>query len=445
MPDTLQHLKTRLRHLDTAMDATDNLPVQGTIVRLTGFLLEARGLQAPAGSLCTLHIKSTGRTLLAEVIGFSADLTWLMPFEEPQGIVPGTAVSATGRSLTIPVGNALLGRVLDGFGNPIDNKGPVHTDERYETWSPSINPIQRARINTPLDVGVRAVNALLTVGEGQRMGIFAGSGVGKSVLLGMFTRFTEADVVVAGLVGERGREVKEFIEENIGVENLHKTVIVAAPVDTFPLERTSAAAVATTIAEYFRDQGKKVLLIVDSLTRYAQALRQIYLTLGEMPASRGYSPSVFSRISQLVERTGNGFGDGGSITAFYTVLTEGDDPFDPVSDHARSILDGHILLSRKLAEAGHYPAIDISASISRVMNAIVSDHHRACALRFKTLYNTLQENQDIIGMDMYQAGTNPTLDEAIRHQAAIKNFLQQGVNEVSDFAAHQTALMELLS
>lgn len=425
----ISELARTITQLNEATTTAQDVVVYGTIIRISGFMLEATGLHVSVGSVCQIQVPATMRQVLCEVIGFSEELTYLMAYEEIHGILPGSKIACVAKSLRVPVGKMLRARVLNGLCEPIDNRGDITASHFYELHSATVNPINRSRITQPIDVGVRSINALLTVGQGQRLGIFAGSGVGKSVLLGMITRFTKADVVVVGLIGERGREVKEFIEENIGAENLAKTVIIAAPVDTSPLMRSNGAMVATTIAEYFRDEGLNVLLIIDSLTRYAQALRQIYLTLGEMPSGKGFSPSVFSKISQLVERTGNGTQDQGSITAFYTVLTEGDDMNDPVADHARSILDGHIVLARKLADAGHYPAIDISSSISRVMSSVVASEYLARAQLFKRLYNAWQQNQDLIKMGMYQAGTDTLVDQSITMQEKIHQFLRQGVNE----------------
>lgn len=438
-PDLIDYLKS----IEERIEATSAYMIFGNIVRISGFLLEATGLNASVGMLCYV-VMSPHQLIPAEVIGFSNQKTYLMAYQETLGITPGNRLYCTGKSLNVPVGQSLLGRSLNGLCNPIDNKGPLYTTAFYPLHAPSINPINRNRIKQPLDVGVRAINALLTVGLGQRLGIFAGSGVGKSVLLGMMTRFTSADVVVVGLIGERGREVKEFIEENVGEVNLKKTVIIAAPVDASPLERANGALSATAIAEYFRDQGLNVLLIIDSLTRYAQALRQVYLSLGELPSSKGYSPTVFAKISQLVERTGNGCGSQqGSITAFYTVLTEGDDMNDPVADHARSILDGHLVLSRKLADAGHYPAIDIASSVSRVMSSIVTKPHFQQIQRFKQLYSAYFQNQDLIKMGMYQQGADKTLDEAIFYQDKITHFLQQGTEDCSNIQSTVDSLMSL--
>jgi flagellum-specific ATP synthase len=325
----------------------------------------------------------------------------------------------------LPVGDALLGRILDAGGNPLDQLGPLKAKHYGSLNGAALNPLMRAPIDTVLDVGVRAINSMLTVGRGQRIGVFAGSGVGKSVLLGMMARYTEAEIIVVGLIGERGREVKEFIEQILGEETLKKSVVIAAPADAPALMRLQGARYACTIAEYFRDQGKHVLLIMDSLTRYAMAQREIALAIGEPPATKGYPPSVFAKLPILVERAGNGDAGGGSITGFYTVLTEGDDQQDPIADSARAILDGHIVLDRRLAEAGHYPAIDIEQSISRAMNAIVSPEHQMYARRLKQLNSRYTRNLDLINVGAYSAGSDPILDEAISKRAMLETFLQQ--------------------
>jgi flagellum-specific ATP synthase len=308
----------------------------------------------------------------------------------------------------------------------------------------SINPLSRAPILEPLDVGVGAINALLTVGRGQRMGLFAGSGVGKSVLLGMMTRYTNADVIVVGLIGERGREVKEFVQNILGEAGLSRSVVIATPADTSPLMRLHGAMLATSVAEHFRDQGKQVLLLMDSLTRFAQAQREIALAIGEPPATKGYPPSVFAKLPQLVERAGNGKVGGGSITAFYTVLTEGDDQNDPIADAARAILDGHLVLSRELAEAGHYPAIDVEASISRAMTEIVNPEHEQAARRFRQIYSTYRQNRDLISVGAYQAGSDPRIDEAVVMYPQLNNFLQQNIHQQISWAESLTGLAQSL-
>lgn len=341
------------------------------------------------------------------------------------------------------MGEALLGRIVDGAGKPLDGKGPLKVKDKVPLHGKTINPLSRAPVRQHLDVGVRAINALLTVGRGQRMGLFAGSGVGKSVLLGMMTRFTEADVIVVGLIGERGREVKEFIEDILGEQGLERAVVVASPADHSPLMRLHGAMLATSIAEYFRDQGKQVLLLMDSLTRFAQAQREIALAVGEPPATKGYPPSVFSLLPQLVERAGNGENGEGAITAIYTVLTEGDDQQDPVADAARAILDGHIVLSRQLAENGHYPAIDVEASISRVMPQVVDAKHLQLAQQFKQIYSTYRQNQDLITIGAYQAGSDRQIDEAISRFPALSSMLKQEMHVAHDWDSSIQSLQKL--
>ncbi|PIL38338.1 FliI/YscN family ATPase, partial [Massilia psychrophila] len=336
------------------------------------------------------------------------------------------------RARHLPVGMALLGRVVDGAGRPLDGLGPLGTDQMAPINARPVNPLDRAPITETLDVGVRAINAMLTVGRGQRLGLFAGTGVGKSVLLGMIARYTTADVIVVGLIGERGREVKEFIEQILGPEGRARSAVVAAPADSPPLMRLQGAAYATAIAEHFRDEGKNVLLIMDSLTRYAMAQREIALAIGEPPATKGYPPSVFAKLPVLVERAGNGVEGGGSITAFYTVLSEGDDQQDPIADAARGILDGHIVLDRHLAEAGHYPAIDIEQSISRAMHGITSTPHQHAARRLKQLYSRYQRSRDLISVGAYAAGSDPVLDQAIVLHDRIEAFLCQEIPDKVD-------------
>ncbi len=420
------------------------LVVEGRLTRMVGLTLEAVGCRAAVGERCLIAGRD-GRPVEAEVVGFSGEKTFLMPTTEVQGMVPNASVMPAGRSCALLGGPGLLGRVLDGAGRPLDGKGPLSCETPLPLEPEPINPLARARIREPLDVGVRAINALLTIGRGQRLGLFAGSGVGKSVLLGMMTRYTEADVTVVGLIGERGREVKEFTDSILGEAGMARAVVVATPADMPPLMRLHGAWLATSIAEYFRDQGMKVLLLMDSLTRFAQAQREIALAIGEPPATRGYPPSVFARLPRLVERAGNGVEGGGSITALYTVLTEGDDLHDPVADAARAILDGHIVLSRDLADAGHYPAIDIEASISRVMNDITAAAHQAQVRRFRSLYAAYRANRDLIAVGAYRRGGDPRLDEAVDYQPRLADFLQQGVEEKVTLAqslAQLTTLFE---
>ena len=426
-----ESILNRLASLSKHVDETPSYVLSGTITRISGMKLEATGITVPVGTNCKILV-SENSTVHAEVIGFSDNVTYLMATESIFGIKKGTPVITALNAQMACVGMNLLGRIIDANGNPIDRLGPLQTNEYYSLIPKSLNPLERKRISEPLDVGIRVINALLTVGKGQRLGIFAGSGVGKSVLLGMMTRFTKADVVVVGLIGERSREVKEFIEESLGEAGLSKSVVVAAPADTSPLTRINGAILATAIAEYYRDQGLDVLLIVDSLTRYAQAQREVALSVGEMPATKGFTPSVFAKLAQLVERSGNGIPGQGSITAFYTVLSEGDESHDPIADHVRSLLDGHILLSRQLADAGHYPAVDIEKSISRIMPSVVVDGQVKLANRFKKIYSAYAQNRDLINIGMYQSGTDATIDESIRYKDRMADFLIQDVNESSD-------------
>ncbi len=450
LPANTLRWQSSLRDCSQALKIADPLQVAGRITRVTGLVMEAAGLKLPIGAACRVLLDSH-IAVEAEVVGFRDDRLFLMPQGETDGVQPGSRVMplevtqlippagsldhprrrAADRGRHLPVGDGLLGRVVDAAGRPLDAHGPLRATAAASLSARAINPLARAPIDTPLDVGVRAINALLTVGRGQRMGLFAGSGVGKSVLLGMMARYTQADVIVVGLIGERGREVKEFIEEILGEDGLARSVVVAAPADAPPLMRLQGATYATAIAEHFRDQGKHVLLIMDSLTRYAMAQREIALAIGEPPATKGYPPSVFAKLPVLVERTGNGRSGSGSITAFYTVLTEGDDQQDPIADAARAILDGHIVLNRALAEAGHYPAIDIEQSISRVMHAITDEKQQQEARRLKQLVSSYQRNRDLISVGAYQRGTDPMVDEAIRLQAQIAGFLQQGIREQS--------------
>lgn len=403
------------------------MAVEGRITRMVGLTIEAVGIQANIGSRCLIE-NSNGSRVEAEVVGFAGEHMYLMPTGDIRGIGPDSHVIPTGKVYDAPVGDQLLGRVIDGAGNPLDGKGPLGTRQRMPLTGRFINPMARKPIDEPLDVGVRTINSILTVGRGQRMGLFAGSGVGKSVLLGMMTRFTTADVIVVGLIGERGREVKEFIDHILGEEGMARAVVVAAPADNTPVMRLHGASMATSIAEYFRDQGKDVLLLMDSLTRYAQAQRELGLAIGEAPATKGYPASVFAKLPQLVERAGNADEGGGSITAFYTVLTEGDDQQDPIADSARAILDGHVVLSRRLVEEGHFPAIDIEASISRAMNQVTEPEHQEAARWLKRVYSTYEKNRDLINVGAYSRGTDARIDEAIAMHPHIVEFLQQDMN-----------------
>jgi flagellum-specific ATP synthase len=417
--------------LDRTLQTVQQLPapdVEGKLTRMIGLTLEALGCQAAVGDRCEI-MGTDGASVEAEVVGFSGERLYLMPTGDIHGLKPNARVIPRAGAGFVRVGHELLGRVIDGAGEPLDGRGPVYCEDRTRLSGVPLNPLSRAPICAPLDVGVRAINSLLTVGRGQRIGLFAGSGVGKSVLLGMMARYTEADVIVVGLIGERGREVKEFIEKILGMEGLARSVVVASPADNPPLMRLHGAWRATAIAEYFRDQGQNVLLIMDSLTRFAQAQREIGLAIGEAPATKGYPPSVFARLPQLVERAGNGSRGTGSITAFYTVLTEGDDQNDPIADSARAILDGHFVLSRRIAEAGHYPAIDIEASISRVMHDIIPKPQLLNARLLRQLIATYQQNRDLIAIGAYQAGSDPRIDAAIEAWPRLQGFLQQDLHE----------------
>lgn len=418
-------------------------PVAGRLVRVVGLTLEAVGVKAHVGSQCL--VETAHGDLLAEVVGFAQDITYLMPEESLRGVMPGARVLPISSKAKVPLSMELLGRVINGVGKPLDGKGPIKSDDDYHHDSKPINPLSRRAITEVLDVGVRSINSFISIGKGQRMGLFAGSGVGKSVLMGMMTRGTTADVVVVGLVGERGREVKEFIEEILGEEGLKRAVVVAAPADNSPLMRLKGCETAVQISEYFRDQGLNVLLLLDSLTRYAQAQREIALAVGEPPATKGYPPSVFSKLPQLVERAGNGGEGQGSITAFYTVLTEGDDLQDPVADAARAILDGHVVLSRELADAGHYPAVNIEGSISRVMPMVTSQDHQELAKQLKQMYALYQQNKDLIAIGAYTKGNDPRIDQAINVLPVINFFLQQKINEVIPYDQSISQLQEIIA
>jgi flagellum-specific ATP synthase len=442
------------------------LETRGTLTRLTGLVMEAAGIRVPVGSQC--RIQQAGQApVLAEVVGFSGERAYLMPAGDIHGlssgasVVPAPAYVAVPRLgdapqdgaaapaahgagvLRLPLGDGLLGRVVDASGEPLDRQGPLRGVDALPLDRSPINAMDRDPVRQPLDTGVRAINSLLTVGRGQRLGLFAGSGVGKSVLLGMMARYTQADVIVVGLIGERGREVKEFIEDILGDDGRARSVVVAAPADAPPLLRMQGAAYATAVAEHFRDRGQHVLLLMDSLTRYAMAQREIALAIGEPPATKGYPPSCFAKLPALVERSGNGLHGVGSITAFYTVLSEGDDQQDPIADAARAILDGHIVLSRELAEAGHYPAIDVEASASRVMHNVASRAHVDSARRFRAVYSRYRKARDLVQVGAYAHGSDPQIDEAIRLQPAMVDFLQQGMHDAATLGECTAAMGRL--
>jgi len=440
------------------------LEVRGTLTRLAGLVLEAVGIRVPVGSQCWVRMRGQA-PVLAEVVGFSGDRAFLMPAGDVHGLASGASVEPapdyvavprlgerrqTPRDsaravLRLPLGDGLLGRVVDAHGHPMDYKGPMTGVTSVPLGRKPINAMDRAPVRVPLDTGIRAINALLTVGRGQRLGLFSGSGVGKSVLLGMMARYTQADVIVVGLIGERGREVKEFIEDILGEEGRARSVVVAAPADAPPLLRLQGAAYATAVAESFRDQGKHVLLLMDSLTRYAMAQREIALAIGEPPATKGYPPSCFAKLPQLVERSGNGLNGVGSITAFYTVLSEGDDQQDPIADAARAILDGHIVLSRVLAEAGHFPAIDIEQSASRVMHNVVTRAHFETARTFKAIYSQYEKGRDLVQIGAYVKGSDPAMDQAIDLHGSMMQFLRQDMSEASSMPQSLSALAQALA
>lgn len=413
----------------------------GKIIKISGFLIEAVGLKSPIGSLCEVTCEN-GSTICAEIIGFKSEVTYLMTADELSGISPDTKIKPLHHYPLIPIGNGLLGRTINSQGLPLDNLGELNDVEMEIVNFKPINPLSRALIHKPLDVGVKAINGLLTIGQGQRMGLFAGSGVGKSILLGMITKYCEADIVVISLIGERGREVKEFIEDSVGVAALKKSVIIASPADSSPLQRIKAAENATYIAEHFRNKKKRVLLLMDSITRYAHALRELGLALGEPPTAKGYPPSVFTKIPKLIERAGNGEHDNESITAIYTVLAEGDDIHDPVVDCARGILDGHIVLSRQLAELSHYPAIDLEQSISRVMDKVIDKEHLKLARLFKKSFAKYRQNKDYITLGAYHKGTDPEMDLILEKKTKMFEYLQQDSHLKFDFANCQKMLEE---
>lgn len=416
----------------------------GKLVRVVGLTLEAKGISAPLGAHCQVETTEKNVFIDAEVVGFHEELLFLMPFTEPLGIGPGARVWVSPHSSKVVISDGLLGRVLDGLGQPIDNKGPIPNPKKFALASALVNPMERGPIDKVLDTGIKAIDTCLTLGQGQRIGLMAGSGVGKSVLLGMLTRNTDADVVVIGLIGERGREVQEFIHQTLGETGLAKSVVVASPANISPVVRLKATNLTHLIAEYFRDQGKNVLLLCDSLSRVAHAQREIGLAIGEPPTAKGYPPSVFALLPRLIERAGVGRNGYGSITAVYTVLAEGDDRTDPIIDIARASLDGQVMLSRDLADAAHYPAIDLAGSISRVMNSLVNTDMLQAANRFRRLWTLYQQNQDLIQVDAYSPGSNPDLDQAIQLRPQMQNFLQQLSDESVSFADSQAQLLELV-
>jgi flagellum-specific ATP synthase len=429
-------LKRYLRRVQLAEDVKE----YGEVTQVIGLTIEANGPRANIGEICEVFATS-GKGIPAEVVGFRDQRLILMPLGDISGVGPGSLVQAGRGRLVAEVGHNLLGRVLDGLGSPMDGKGSLKGIGHYPLYSQPPEPLERQRIKEPLSVGVRAIDGLLTCGKGQRIGIFSGSGVGKSTLLGMMARNTAADINVIALVGERGREVREFIERDLGQDGLARSVVVVATSDQPALIRLKGAYTATAIAEYFRDEGYDVLFMMDSVSRFAAAQREVGLAVGEPPATRGYPPSVFAVLPKLLERTGPG--KTGTITAFYTVLVEGDDLNEPVSDTVRGILDGHIVLTRKLADRGHYPAIDVLASVSRVMPEVVSQEHQKVAIQVKETLAAYQEMEDLINIGAYRSGSNPRVDRAISLMEPIRSYLRQSVQERAAWDAALTGLLEL--
>jgi flagellum-specific ATP synthase len=409
-------------------------PLYGRITRVTGTTIEAQGLTAPVGAQCDIGLQGSGERMLAEVVGFVGDTTVLIPFQSVAGLSPGARITMIEPQSSGGLSPELIGRVVDGFGEPLDGRGAIRYQSKANLEGAVLNPMERGPIREVLDTGIKAINTALTIGRGQRIGLIAGSGVGKSVLLGMLTRNTEADVVVIALIGERGREVKDFINETLGKTGLERAVVVAAPANVSPVERIRAAKLSHLICEYFREQGKHVLLLFDSLTRVAHAQREIGLASGEPPTTKGYPPSVFSTIPNFIERPGVGRGGRGSITSFYTVLAEGDDRNDPIVDISRASLDGQIMLTRQLADAAHYPAIDLAGSISRVANSLLEPGQVELAQRLRRLWTLYTQKQDFINVGAYEANSNPELDEAIRYRRDLSLFLQQVDSERVPFS-----------
>jgi flagellum-specific ATP synthase len=432
-------------NLEDCLQMLDGLePVRrtGRVVEAIGLLLESDGPQVAVGETCRVEGLAGGKSVLAEVVGFRGSRVLLMPLAEMHGVAPGATVAACGGTLQVPVGDELLGRVLDALGRPIDGRGPTRARATRSLRSAAPPPLERQRVLEPMATGIRAIDALVTCGKGQRVGIFAGSGVGKSVLLGSIARNCAADLNVIALVGERGREVRDFLERDLGPEGLARSIVVAATSDQPALLRIKSALLATTIAEHFRDQGRDVLLVMDSLTRVAMAQREIGLAVGEPPATKGYPPSVYALLPRLLERSG--MARTGSITALYTVLVEGDDMNEPVADMARSILDGHIVLSRRLASEGHYPAIDVLGSVSRVMHEVVPPEHVRAASRLRELLATYREAEDLVHIGAYARGSSPRIDTALAKIDAMRTFLRQGAGETSPFIDTQRALAALV-
>jgi flagellum-specific ATP synthase len=422
----MPEIKLNFRKYHSMLSTAKPVRLHGKVTQVVGLVIEGYCPDTSVGAICEIK-PVEGDPIPAEVVGFRNNKTLLMPLGELRGVGLDSLISVRRDNATLGVGPLLLGRVIDGLGNPIDDKGPINAEEEYPIYALPVNPMSRPPIRKPLDLGIRSINGLLTCGQGQRVGIMAGSGVGKSTLLGMIARYTEADVNVIALIGERGRELREFIEKDLEEQGLKKSVVVVATSDQPPLVRMRGAFIATTIAEYFKNQGKKVLLMMDSATRFAMAMREVGLAIGEPPTTKGYTPSVFAALPKLLERTGN-FPEG-SITALYTVLVEGDDFNEPISDAMRSILDGHIVLSRDLAARAIYPPIDVLASASRVMTDVASKEHLDIASRFKEVLATYRQSEDLINIGAYKTGSNPGIDYAVDHIAQMQSFMKQAVHD----------------
>ena len=431
----------KISHLLNSIDGYDSQQILGKVSKLIGLVIEATGLSCSMGEMCQI-IKSDGSFVDAEVVGFKEDNVLLMPFQETVGIAPGSRVRLHPKPFSVKVGPQILGRILDGMGNPIDGFGPLNTKIKQPVYNKPPDPLNRQSVDKIMETGIRSIDGFTTIGKGQRMGIFAGSGVGKSVLLSILAKQSKADVNVIALIGERGREVKEFIDKNLGEEGLKKSVIIVSTSDQAPMLRLKAALTATAISEYFRDQGKDVMFMMDSLTRVAMAQREIGLAVGEPPTTKGYTPSVFSLLPKIIERAGNG--TVGSITGLYTILIEGDDMDDPIGDTSRSLLDGHIVLSRKLASMGHYPPVDVLNSISRLANDIISDGHKDQKKKILSLLSAYKENEDLISVGAYEEGSNTLIDEAIKAKESISDFLIQDMNDSTDFHYMQNEMNKLV-
>lgn len=434
--------RINLEKYKKSLEILDLIRYTGHVSQVIGLTIESVGPAVKIGEICNIYTVKDSIPIIAEVVGFKEKKVLLMPLGEMEGIGPNSKVEALGTTLNVKVGDSLLGRVLDGLGNPIDNKGLLEETTTYPVIGKPLNPLERAKIHKPLSLGIKALDGLLTCGNGQRIGIFAGSGVGKSTLLGMIARNTQADINVIALIGERGREVKEFIDNDLKEEGLKRSVVIVATSDQPPLVRMKGALLATAIAEYFRDEGKNVLLLMDSLTRFSMAQREVGLAIGEPPVTKGYTPSVFAALPKLLERSGTS--SKGAITGLYTVLVDGDDMNEPIADAVRGILDGHIVLSRKIANSGHYPAIDVISSVSRVMPNIVSKEQMEIANEIKQILATYRESEDLINIGAYAHGSNKKIDYAIKNIDSINKFLQQDVDEKVNYEDALNLMTQLI-